>query len=83
MKKLPPEKLKSVRRIVVCSLTPVFLILLTLQFFVGWPIDMEVFTILKNEIVNAPIFQPANKTTTTPNITTTTPDKNLHLVDNR
>jgi len=81
--KLPPEKLKSVRRIAVCSLTPVFLILLTLQFFVGWPIDTEVFTILKNEIVNAPIFQPANKTTNMPNVTTATPDKSPHLVDNR
>jgi hypothetical protein len=81
--KLSPEKLKSVRRIAVCSLTPVFLILLTLQFFVGWPVDMGVFTILKDQIVNAPIFQPANKTTTMPNVTTITPDKNLHLVDNR
>jgi len=44
---------------------------------------MGVFTILKDQIVNAPIFQPANKTTTMPNVTTITPDKNLHLVDNR
>jgi hypothetical protein len=79
--KLSPEKLKSVRRIAVCSLTPVFLILLTLQFFVGWPVDMEVFTILKNEIVNAPIFQPTNKTTTMPNVTTVIPDKVPHLVN--
>ena len=77
------ETKMKIKRIAILSFTPIFLLLLTLQFFVGWPVDMGVFTILKDQIVNAPIFQPANKTTTMPNVTTITPDKNLHLVDNR
>jgi len=81
--KLSPEKLKSVRRIAVCSLTPVFLLLLTLQLWVGWPINFDVFTTLKNEIINAPIFQPTNKTISTPSVTAISPSKNPALVDNR
>jgi len=81
--KLSQEKRQSLKRVAVCSLTPIFLLLLTLQLWVGWPINFDVFTTLKNEIINASIFQPANKTISTPSVTAISPSKSPALVDNR
>ena len=47
--KISPEKIKSIQRIAVYSLVLVFLLLLTLQALIGWPIDTGTYPVLTEE----------------------------------